>query len=487
MSLSHHPPTPVTAVMAPQHQLAFALPSLTRPRTGDSAIPRGSAPFLKPGALWAGGGPSRQGPFWNDSVDGKFLPQHFTVAPPRGQRERCRRDIFSRRHSSISDDDAASLSGDESDDDTQVDTGYSLEAVDVLDDAALGGEEGQDVGDERIKEAADYTEEAAQVEYSGDEDDADALYYQAADEDDDEEGFEFDESTLQELKFLDDEQNAMLDELEFAEDLGILDDDEFLMKIDDDLVIKAKRVGNFDEDSVDDDDDDDNDSDGIFIMEELELAGAFDEDGKDYRALDDDLLLEILGLPDQEVGLDEALALDEEEEIIFKATDKDLKKAKQYFDGVFEENSRATQITKNKTERSKEQGDEIVPQFSFQPLESALELGVVPTEAGVGSGALPGDFGFDPFGFSERDWFKQVQKSLLSVVPEKTRGKEEKVAQGYDGSAIPESMRVTTFDDMEQRPASLIIRDYREAEIRHGRLVSKRNIFILFSSFAYFL
>lgn len=128
-------------------------------------------------------------------------------------------------------------------------------------------------------------------------------------------------------------------------------------------------------------------------------------------------------------------------------------------------------------EPSKDKDDDITPQFSFQPLESALELGVVPTEAGVGSGALPGDFGFDPFGFSEKDWFKQTQRALLSIVPERKYEEDEESSagqeeSGYDGGAIPKSLRVKTFDDMEKRPASLIIRDYREAEIRHGRLVS---------------
>ena len=332
--------------------------------------------------------------------------------------------------------------------------GYSPEAVDLLDDE--GAEE-----------------EEAEFQY----------------DDDDDGGIEFDESFLEEMELFDDEQEAALDELELAEDMGILEDDEFLMKIDDDLVIKAKRISDTGGDDVDADyryadfavDAGDNSDDAFLAMEELELAGAFDEDGKDYKAIDDEMLLEILGLPDQRVGIDEAIALDEEEEVVFRATDRDLQKAQQFLDDVFEEKSRTNPGT-NAGAMKETSEEETMTQFSFQPLESALELGVVPTEAGVGSGALPGDFGFDPFGFSVKDWFKQTQRALLNIVPKKqyeedeqrrsTATASEKQDVGYDGGAIPASMRAETFDDMETRPASLIIRDYREAEIRHGRLVS---------------
>lgn len=309
-------------------------------------------------------------------------------------------------------------------------------------------------------------------------------------DDEDDGGIEFDESFLEEMELFDDEQEAALDELELAEDMGILEDDEFLMKIDDDLVIKAKKISDTGGDDVDTDyryadyavgDDSDNSDNAFLAMEELELAGAFDEDGKDYKAIDDEMLLEILGLPDQRVGIDEAIALDEEEEVVFRATDRDLQKAQQFLDDVFEGKSRTNPGT-NAGAMKETSEEETVAQFSFQPLESALELGVVPTEAGVGSGALPGDFGFDPFGFSVKDWFKQTQRALLNIVPKKqyeederrrsTGTASEKQDVGYDGGALPANMRAETFDDMETRPASLIIRDYREAEIRHGRLVS---------------
>ena len=450
-----------------------------------------------------------------DGVD--ITPSPFDVEPPArndcyesfrprlSKHSRCRRNNMFLRYSSLSSDDAnISSFSDDADDDNDgtetgvlgeesavADTGYASEAVEALDDAALARGEGDDDEKGRTYEDSDDIfagEEGVMSDYSGieeddDDDDDDDDSYFGDEEDDDDDGFEFDETALEELDLFDDEQEAILNELELAEDLGMLDDDEFLIKIDDDLVIKARRSGAASAgESGNDDEDDDivgGGDDDVFLMEELELAGAFDEDGRDYRAIDDDTLLEILGLPDEEVigGLDEALALEGEEEIIFQATDKDLKKAKQYFDDVFEEQSRAKTTEIQLEKPSKDKDDDITPQFSFQPLESALELGVVPTEAGVGSGALPGDFGFDPFGFSEKDWFKQTQRALLSIVPERKYEEDEESSagqeeSGYDGGAIPKSLRVKTFDDMEKRPASLIIRDYREAEIRHGRLVS---------------
>ena len=475
----------------PHHRLAFAGPALP-PHIPLHANAKSKGPKC--------GGQNIAAPLF-DSEPPARNDCYESFRHRQSKPSRCRLNNMFMSYSSLSPDDADIPSfSDDADGDNDgtepgvldeesavVDTGYATEAVEALDDAALAGGEGEGDDDEkgRIYEDSDDIfagEEDAISDYTDDEvdgDDDDSYFDD--EEDEDEDGLEFDESALEELDFFDDEEEAILNEL--AEDLGMLDDDEFLIKIDDDLVIKARRSGTASAGEIGNDDEDDDivgvGDDNIFLMEELELAGAFDEDGKDYRAIDDDTLLEILGLPDEEVigGLDEALALEGEEEIIFQATDKDLKKAKQYFDDVFEEQSRAKTMEIQLEEPSKDKDDDITPQFSFQPLESALELGVVPTEAGVGSGALPGDFGFDPFGFSEKDWFKQTQRALLSIVPERKYEEDEESSagqeeSGYDGGAIPKSLRVKTFDDMEKRPASLIIRDYREAEIRHGRLVS---------------
>jgi len=92
------------------------------------------------------------------------------------------------------------------------------------------------------------------------------------------------------------------------------------------------------------------------------------------------------------------------------------------------------------------------------PLEEALLKGVVPVDAGVGSLTLPGDYGFDPLGFSKQDYFKQTQSLILNLLPQ---------SHDYDDEELVDS--ISSYSDL-QRPSALILRDYREAEIRHGRL-----------------
>jgi len=87
-------------------------------------------------------------------------------------------------------------------------------------------------------------------------------------------------------------------------------------------------------------------------------------------------------------------------------------------------------------------------------LEQALLQGVVPVSAGVGSDALPGDWGFDPLHFAEKDFILQTQYILLQSLP----------------GSVKE-------DPPASRPTALILRDYREAEIRHGRLAMLAAIF----------
>ena len=81
--------------------------------------------------------------------------------------------------------------------------------------------------------------------------------------------------------------------------------------------------------------------------------------------------------------------------------------------------------------------------------------GVVPVEAGVGSGILPGDYGFDPLELSTKDYFKAIQNFILGLLPE-TKGSNEEGEHDKENN--------------EERPPALILRDLREAEIRHGRL-----------------
>ena len=111
------------------------------------------------------------------------------------------------------------------------------------------------------------------------------------------------------------------------------------------------------------------------------------------------------------------------------------------------------------------------------PLEKALLQGVVPADAGVGSSCLPGDYGFDPLNLSTKDYFKGAQRFLSSLFPDSMQNNENNMEAELgsgDGGAIPERQR-TRWIDEETRPQALILRDYREAEIRHGRLVRTKS------------
>lgn len=106
----------------------------------------------------------------------------------------------------------------------------------------------------------------------------------------------------------------------------------------------------------------------------------------------------------------------------------------------------------------------------IENLERALLGGVVPVEAGVGSGMLPCDYGFDPLDLSTKDYFKQIQNFILKLVPARknvSTTDEKKLQEPEAGAAMPTIGFVGEDDD---RPPALILRDYREAEIRHGRL-----------------
>jgi hypothetical protein len=95
------------------------------------------------------------------------------------------------------------------------------------------------------------------------------------------------------------------------------------------------------------------------------------------------------------------------------------------------------------------------PSFAMASnLEEALLQGVVPVSAGVGSDCLPGDWGFDPLNIAEKDYIFEAQYLLL---------------QGLPGA--------TKEDRPPPRPSALILRDYREAEIRHGRLAMLAAVF----------
>lgn len=93
---------------------------------------------------------------------------------------------------------------------------------------------------------------------------------------------------------------------------------------------------------------------------------------------------------------------------------------------------------------------------SAETLENALLQGVVPAGADVGSESLPGDFGFDPLNLATKDYIGNAQTFIQNLVP--------------GGDDVQEDPDVG-------RPKALILRDYREAEIRHGRLAMLAAIF----------
>lgn len=191
--------------------------------------------------------------------------------------------------------------------------------------------------------------------------------------------------------------------------------------------------------------------------------------------LDDDGLLELLALED----------IDDDINDEFNETDFDeLKELEQFLEqqgwkiGLDDEDDNDTRS--RKVEESRGDGKMIgnVPQQQQQlqqsketpspsALEKALMQGVVPASAGVGSNCLPADYGFDPMGLATKDYFKRAQNVLVGLLPE--RKKEDNTRTNLSGAALPLNTN-PILKESEERPAALILRDYREIEIRHGRL-----------------
>jgi len=74
----------------------------------------------------------------------------------------------------------------------------------------------------------------------------------------------------------------------------------------------------------------------------------------------------------------------------------------------------------------------------------AISSETLPVGVVVGDGFLPGDLGFDPFGFGKLDPFVVLHRNRLQLI---------------DGAR-----------QVKKRPSSLILRDYRDCEVRHGRV-----------------
>eukprot|EP00956_Cyclotella_meneghiniana_P022296 scaffold41942_cov72-Cyclotella_meneghiniana.AAC.16 len=168
-------------------------------------------------------------------------------------------------------------------------------------------------------------------------------------------------------------------------------------------------------------------------------AGAIDDE--DYAEMDEETLMEILGYANEdEVEAPKASGPPE----------------------------RSDSLNNMKVKVPKQVSVRYTNDKGMRDLEHALMQGVVPADAGVGSGMLPGDIGFDPLGLSTKDYFKQVQIFLLNMLPErKNRIDDRSELEEHAKEATTSTQRL---DDEEDRPPALILRDYREAEIRHGRL-----------------
>lgn len=179
------------------------------------------------------------------------------------------------------------------------------------------------------------------------------------------------------------------------------------------------------------------------FLDSLEFPGEefAEEVDFDFEHIDDDFDLDMLEEFDKETLL-EILGLEDDGETI-TIEDKVMDATSDGLDRISSKLSVAPVKLSNK---------------GIEDLERALARGVVPAEAGVGSGILPGDSNFDPLGFATKDYFQKIQNYILNLVPAR------KVSENPDPNDSDEPI------DVVERPPALVLRDYREAEIRHGRL-----------------
>ncbi|KAL3802932.1 hypothetical protein ACHAWO_003564 [Cyclotella atomus] len=165
-------------------------------------------------------------------------------------------------------------------------------------------------------------------------------------------------------------------------------------------------------------------------------------DDEEFAEMDEATLMEILGYDDTD---------DEDEE----PASNDVTDRSAILNNVNESKQSSTRDAKYR---------------GMRDLEHALMQGVVPADAGVGSGILPGDIGFDPLELSTKDYFKQVQTFILNMLPERKIRIDEDSSKREENNTGGAAMPIQGFVGEEERPPALILRDYREAEIRHGRL-----------------
>lgn len=217
---------------------------------------------------------------------------------------------------------------------------------------------------------------------------------------------------------VDEDGNVFVDRILFDDINDDLDDAEFLKRQMAHLESMEKMLDDIDEycdiEGMCEDDDEEEEMDD----EDLLFMGGVDE-------LEDmESLFDFLEENAQEFGIDDDDDEEEEEDETEAESETPSSTA-----------TKADDITENP--------------FQPQSLEEALLQGVVPVDAGVGSNTLPGDFGWDPLGIADKDYMQTFQYRVLNALP----------GGNPDNDPPP-----------QPRPSALVLRDYREAEIRHGRL-----------------
>ena len=168
-------------------------------------------------------------------------------------------------------------------------------------------------------------------------------------------------------------------------------------------------------------------------------------------------------LDDFDIQDDDIVASDEptEEELI--ALEEELANYLMYSNSLMfdEEEEEEYQKSENDKNRDESQLALQMKKAAARGIERALMAGVVPASAGVGSRCLPGDYGFDPLNLSNKDYFKSTQQFLKKLV---------QTIPSLGNIDDDEDEQQLKSDDDKNRPTALILRDYREAEVRHGRL-----------------
>jgi Chlorophyll A-B binding protein len=255
--------------------------------------------------------------------------------------------------------------------------------------------------------------------------------------------------------------------------------------------------------------------DSIFLRQELARLESLEEIVKEFEQYDgiindegtsDNINDDAASLLWDEKSLEELLGdieddddVDDNDDVVNAMKQRQqLRKGDNNINDATYLSTRSTTISRNRTTTS--------PTNGFLLLENALRQGVVPASAGVGSFGLPGDFGFDPLNLVDQDLFYRTQQQIIKLLPERLRDNDddntdlgvsvenisnenstESTEHGYHRTATNNSTpkfsagtgrtSVVSMSTRTLRPRAIILRDYREAEIRHGRLAMLAAVF----------